>query len=138
MAKKVDLSKFSSEQLAAARLLTDPDNRMTYGQIAEEVGVSERTLYRWREKEEFAQLLEELSDRIMKTFVSEVDKAVMKSVKNGSVKAMELAYKRSGKLKDVKEVTSEVDVNVSSVGDKSNEEIMAELAELEKKVGLGE
>jgi AcrR family transcriptional regulator len=67
---------------------------MTYGQIAEEVGVSERTLYRWREKEDFVSLVEELSDRIMKTFISEVDKAVMKSVKNGSVKAMELAYKR--------------------------------------------
>jgi AcrR family transcriptional regulator len=138
MAKKVDLSKFSSEQLAAARLLTDPDNRMTYLQIAEEVGVSERTLYRWREKEDFAQLIEELSDRIMKTFISEVDKAVMKSVKNGSVKAMELAYKRSGKLVDKKEISSEVDVNVSSVGDKSNEELMAELADLEKKAGLGE
>jgi AcrR family transcriptional regulator len=138
MAKKVDLSKFSSEQLAAARLLTDPDNRMTYQQIAEEVGVSERTLYRWREKEDFAQLIEELSDRIMKTFVSEVDKAVMKSVKNGSVKAMELAYKRSGKLVDKKEISSEVDVSVSSVGDKSNEELMAELADLEKKAGLGE
>jgi AcrR family transcriptional regulator len=138
MAKNVDYSKFSSEQLAAARLITDPDVKMTYGQIAEEVGVSERTLYRWREKEDFVSLVEELSDRIMKTFISEVDKAVMKSVKNGSVKAMELAYKRSGKLVDKKEVTSDVDVTVNAVGDKTNEELMAELAEMEKKAGLSE
>jgi AcrR family transcriptional regulator len=138
MAKKVDYSKFSAEQLHAARLLTDPESKMTLVQIAETVGVSDRTLYRWREKEEFAQLIEELSDRIMKTFISEVDKAVMKSVKNGSVKAMELAYKRSGKLVDKKEISSEVDVNVASVGEKSNEELMKELAEMEKKAGLGE
>jgi AcrR family transcriptional regulator len=138
MAKNVDYSKFSSEQLAAARLLTDPETRMTNAEIAKEVGISERTLYRWREKEDYAELLETLSDRIMKTFISEVDKAVMKSVKSGSVKAMELAYKRSGKLVDKREVTSDVDVTVNGVGDKSNEELMAELAEMEKKAGLSE
>lgn len=138
MARKVDLSQFSSEQLHAARLMTDPDCRLTNAEIAEAVGISERTIYRWREKEEYANLLEELSDRIMKTFISDVDRAVMKSVKNGSVKAMELAYKRSGKLVDKKEVTSEVDVNLSTVGEKSNEELLAELAELEKKAGLSE
>jgi AcrR family transcriptional regulator len=138
MAKNVDYSKFSSEQLAAARLLTDPETRMTNAEIAKEVGISERTLYRWREKEDYAELLETLSDRIMKTFISEVDKAVMKSVKSGSVKAMELAYKRSGKLVDKREVTSDVDVTVNGVGDKTNEELMAELAEMEKKAGLSE
>jgi AcrR family transcriptional regulator len=138
MAKNVDLSKFSSEQLAAARLLTDPDCKLTYAQIAEQVGISDRTLYRWREKEDFVDLIEQLSDRIMKTFISEVDKAVMKSVKQGSVKAMELAYKRSGKLVDKKEVTSDVDVTVSGVGDKTNEELMAEVAAMEKKAGLSE
>jgi DNA-binding XRE family transcriptional regulator len=138
MAKNVDFSKFSSEQLAVARMITDPDCRMTNAQIAEEVGISERTIYRWREKEDYSELLESLSDRIMKTFISEVDKAVMKSVKSGSVKAMELAYKRSGKLVDKKEVTSDVDVTVNGVGDKSNEELMAELVELEKKAGLSE
>jgi AcrR family transcriptional regulator len=138
MAKKVDLSKFSSEQLAAARLLTDPDCKMTYAEIAAEVGVSSKTLYRWREKEDFADLLEELSDRIMKTFISEVDKYVMKSVKQGSVKAMELAYKRSGKLVDKKEVTSEVDLQVTGVEGKTNDELAAELLELERKAGLSE
>lgn len=138
MAKKVDLNKFSSEQLAAARLITDPECRMTNAQIAAEVGVAERTLYRWREKEEYAALLEELSDRLMKTFISEVDKAVMKSVKNGSVKAMELAYKRSGKLVDKKEIQSDVDVNVQGVGEKTTEELLKELAELEKKAGISE
>jgi AcrR family transcriptional regulator len=138
MAKKVDLSKFSSEQLEAARLITDPGNKMTYAEVAAAVGVADRTLYRWREKEEYAELLEELSDRIMKTFVSEVDKAVMKSVKQGSVKAMELAYKRSGKLVDKKEVTSDVDVTVTGVEGKTNDELMAELAAMEKKAGLSE
>lgn len=138
MAKKSDLSKFTAEQLAAARLLTDPGSKMTYQEIAAEVGCSERTLYRWREKEEFADLVEELSDRIMKTFVNEVDRAVMKSVKQGSVKAMELAYKRSGKLVDKKEVTSDVELQVTGIEGKSNDELMAELKELEKKAGLSE
>lgn len=138
MAKKVNLADFSSEQLHAARLITDPDQKLTYGEIAVQVGISERTLYRWREKDNFIELLEDLSDKIMKSFISDVDKAVMKSVKQGSVKAMELAYKRTAKLVDKKEVTSEVDVNVTSLGEKSNEEILQELAELEKKAGLGE
>jgi AcrR family transcriptional regulator len=138
MAKNVDYSKFSSEQLAAARLITDPEAKLTNAQIAEQVGISERTLYRWREKEDYADLLESLSDRIMKTFISEVDKAVMKSVKQGSVKAMELAYKRSGKLVDKKEVTSDVDITVGGVEGKTNEELLAELVELEKKAGLSE
>lgn len=138
MAKNIEYSKFSSEQLAAARLITDPEVRLTNAQIAEEVGISERTLYRWREKEEYADLLESLSDRIMKTFISDVDKAVMKGVKQGSVKAMELAYKRSGKLVDKKEVTSDVDLQVTGLDGKTNEDLMRELADLEKKAGLSE
>lgn len=136
MAKKVDLSKFTSQQLAAARLIVDPENRMTYKEVATEVQISERQLYRWRENEDFASLLEELSDRIMKTFVSDVDKYLMKSVRQGSVKAMELAYKRSGKLVDKKEIQSDVEVQVTGIEGKTNEELAAELKELEKKAGL--
>lgn len=139
MAKEIDYSKFSTQQLAAARLMATPEQKMTNKEIAQAVGISERQLYRWKENREFLDLVNDLAEKYMDAFLGEVYREMRKSIMSGSVKAMELYLKRSGKLIDRKEVQSDVTIDVTTFDGKSNEDIMREIEEMERKqLGSGE
>lgn len=135
MAKAFDLSKYTDVQIAVARMLCDPEADYSVAKVAKEIGVTDRTIYRWKLDADFIDLMEYVGDMYMKSYVSNIDKAVMKGVKNGSVKSMELGYKRAGKLVDRKEVVSDVTIDVSLNG-KSNDQLLAEIADLERKLAL--
>jgi predicted transcriptional regulator len=137
MAKeKFDYSRYTTQQLACARLMADPDAGLTNKEIAEQVGVTDRTIYRWKEDEEFVELVNYLADRYMDSFLSEVYGQLQKAVKKGSVKAIELALKRSGKLIERREVTSDVNVEVVGIESKTTEQILMELRELERRANV--
>lgn len=131
---EIDYTRYTAVQLEAARLMTNPIENLTKDEIAEHCKVSTRTLYRWLEKPEFVDLLNELSDRHMIGHVSEVDKQLIKSVKSGSVKGMELFYKRTGKLIERKESVNNVDVQITTIDGKSNEQLKKEAIEMEKRL----
>lgn len=133
MAKDIDYSKYSQQQLSAARLMADPDCRMTNKEIAESVGVSDRTIYRWKEDREFLDLQNDLTDKYMDAFLSEVYRQLQKAVRQGSVKAIELALKRAGRLIEKREVTSDTTLEVVGIESKSNEQIQHEIEEMERK-----
>lgn len=132
--EKFDYSRYSDVQLQVARMMCDPDVEMTIKQVATEVGVTERTIYRWKENPEFIELLNYLSDTYMDAFLGVVYKSLQKGVRKGSVKAMELALKRQGKLVDRKEVVQDVNVNVFDTREKSNDQLLAELQEMEQRL----
>jgi hypothetical protein len=134
--ERFDFSRYSQQQLDAARLMADPDEQLYTKDIAERVGVCERTIYRWKIDEDFIELRNYLAERYMDSFLSDVYKQLQKSVNRGSVKAMELALKRAGKLIERREVTSEVNVDVRGIETKSNEELLADLAELERRTRI--
>lgn len=131
--KEIDYSKYEQRQLAAARLMADPDCKLTNKQIADEVGISERQLYRWKENRDFLDLVNDLAEKYMDAFLGEVYREMKRSIKNGSVKAMELYMKSRGKLIDRKEVQSDVTVDVVGFDGKSNDDILKEIEEMERK-----
>ena len=87
-----------------------------------------------REDPEFIELLNDLADKYMDTFLAEIYRQLQKSVSKGSVKALELALKRSGKLIERREVTSDINIEVTPLQSKSNEQLLAEIKELESKL----
>lgn len=135
MAKKeIDYSSFTSQQLGAARLLADPDNKLTNKEVSEAVGISERQLYRWKENREFLDLINDLAEKYMDAFLGEVYREMKRSIKAGSVKAMELYMKSRGKLIERREVQSDVNIEVTAIDGKSNEQILKEIEEMEKRL----
>lgn len=73
---------------------------------------------------------------ILDAYLSDVYRQLQKSVSRGSVKAIELALKRSGKLIDKREVSSDISIEVTAIDSKSNAQLENEIKELERKLKL--
>lgn len=130
---KLDLSKYDPRWIKAAELLANKDtNGYTVAKIAEEVGISERQLYRWQTDPEFIELLDEFAERSMAAFTPELYAQLRKAVRSGSTRALELALKNRGKLIDRKEIAGSVDMNVKQ--SLTEQELLAEIEELRKRV----
>lgn len=86
---------------------------MTIAKIAEELGVNDRTIYRWKKEPEFIAYTNELAERAMDAFLSEAYKMIRDISTKGKsdsarLKALELLLKNRGKLTDVQK--AEVDI----------------------------
>lgn len=129
MARRIDLSRYKPEQIKAATYLAIPDvHKKTLKEIAEECGVTERTICNWKNDDRFRELVHYLAERYMDDFITEVYAALRhRVVKDKSDKAIELALKRAGKLRDVQEVNATIE-------DKRDKEALeAKLRELEER-----
>lgn len=134
--RKIDYTRFTDAQLEAARVLANPEEKMTNAALAKQVGVSERTIYRWREDQDFIDLLNDLTDKYMDSHLPELYRSLLKGVRNGSAKMTELGLKRAKKLVDVKEVAGEVNINVMAIEGMSNNDLRKQIEELERKLSL--
>ncbi|MCW2278723.1 phBC6A51 family helix-turn-helix protein [Heliophilum fasciatum] len=123
------------EQAKAAELFVgnELDGRLTIAEIAEQVGVSERTIYRWKQDPEFLAYQNYLADLLMEDFITEAYVRLRGLVRADNektqLKALELLLKNRGKLTDVKEITATVEDN------RSDEALAAEIEELKKALG---
>lgn len=98
-------SDLKDKQKQAIKLLLDYEKDMTQEEIASSVGISRTTLYDWRKfNEEFKRVKSKLVDETIAEYLDQADKSLIKKVNEGSVRAIELYYKRIGKLVDKKEV----------------------------------
>jgi AcrR family transcriptional regulator len=123
--------------LLLTRQIIDPDaRRMTFQQIADECGISEKTLFRWRTQDpEFAKARKELVESYADELVSDAFAALKyKLTRNKSEKAAEIVLKSRGMLVDRKEVSADVRADVSAVIDQSNEDLQRELEALRAKL----
>lgn len=136
--RKIDYSRFSAAQLAAARMKCDPETKWTNVAIAEKIGVAERTIYRWLEDPEYIQFINDLNEEVMDTFAIDVYRALRAKVLKGDVRAIELAMKRMGVLIDKREVTSDIKVEIETLAGKTNDQLLAEIAERERALNLVE
>lgn len=107
--------------------------KRTLAQIAEELGISERAFYDWRQKPEFKELLVLTSDSLLMEKRNIVNAQLMKAIEgtsnNGipSMKALELYYKMTGSIEDKLLITQEVKGQKPS--QQSNVEALAKLKE---------
>lgn len=127
-----DKYALSAAQRRAAEILATDDNRSwTMAQIAEEVGVNERTIYRWKQEPDFIAYKNEVADRTMEDFISDAYKilrgiAGTSASEKSQLKALELVLKNRGKLTDVSK--AEIDVKDS----RSSEAIESEIEQLKR------
>lgn len=111
MSKDYNVHELDARQKKAISLLVARDvNGMTYEEIAEEVGVSSQTLYKWRHKKTFRDELNRQADEIVETYVTDVYRNLGNILSNpkahdrDKIKAGEVILKLQGKYKEKVEV----------------------------------
>ncbi|MBX6361292.1 MAG: helix-turn-helix domain-containing protein [Acidobacterium ailaaui] len=129
-------AKLTPQQRKAALLLVQNDmtdktdrTRKTMADIAAEVGISERQLYRWKHQNRiFIEYMNAIADDFLASYRANVYRQMMKLInaQQPSVKAMDLYFRRFGLLTD-RHVTEVIGDN----DDQSNEKIEEEIKELE-------
>jgi transcriptional regulator with XRE-family HTH domain len=129
-------AKLTEQQKKAAYMLVENDlkaNRdplkLTYEQIADEIGVSYKTIWSWRtQNRNFIAYKNEISDDFLSDKRSRVYGQLLKLIEGEqpSVKAIDLFMRRFGLLTE-KQITVTEDGN----GSRSNEDLAKELEELD-------
>ena len=122
----VDLKQFSEKQVTAIAILAMPNRGgLSFEEVADKAGISERQLHRWRTKPEFKQAVIDQSLANVKEVIPNVLSAHTKQAESGNVKAIELFYKLFGLLVDKQEITQAV-----TTRDKGNEDLVNELDDI--------
>ncbi|SKA88777.1 phBC6A51 family helix-turn-helix protein [Sporosarcina newyorkensis] len=109
--------RLKPKQLLAAELLVanefeTKESRRTYEAIAEEVGITARCLYEWRQDPDFIRYSAAVSDTRLDSYRALADAQLIKLISgtsnNGlaSVRGLELFYKLNGKLVEKREVVT--------------------------------
>lgn len=102
-----------SQRRAAEILATNDIHKMTTAEIAEEVGVSVRTIYRWKQDPYFVRYKNEIAEQAMEDFLSEAYDQLKRLLREGKsektqLEAIKLVLQNRGRLKDAHEHTVEV------------------------------
>lgn len=108
--EKYDASKLKRGQREAAFLLMEyafgESKYQNKTEIAEAVGVTRQTLYNWETKDQnFIALLNDLTETFMESRRSEVYAHLLKKVRQGSTRGIELYLKNRGLLQEKVEHT---------------------------------
>ncbi|MCC2250379.1 helix-turn-helix domain-containing protein [Virgibacillus sp. AGTR] len=123
--------KLTDKQIAAIAIISQPKRAgMTYEQIADEVGVTPRTLYTWRNEERFNKALK---NKIMNDTIDRLPE-VMASVPDhiidqGNAAMLRTLLQAHGLLTEKHEVTS------ANNDSRDIDEMKAELAEFKSRRG---
>ncbi|NQX61813.1 phBC6A51 family helix-turn-helix protein [Paenibacillus qinlingensis] len=130
-------AQITAQQRKAADLMAENEwagivegvEKKTMQQIAEEVGVSRRTLYEWKDKEEFGEYLNYISDIQFSAMRPVANASVMRLIKAGSVKALDLFYRRHSLLTNVTEIKDSRESDAPKR--KTDDEIRQDIADLD-------
>lgn len=114
MSRLVPQNQLTASQREVAKILATNDiHKMTLAQIAEQVGVSERTLYRWKQDPVFIRFQNEVAEIAMEEALAEAYAKLRSLLREGKtektqLEAIKLVLQTQGKLKDKQEHTHEI------------------------------
>jgi hypothetical protein len=131
---KLEAQLDGRQRLAAAlvveREFQPDDQRKSFEEIAEEVGVSARSLWEWRHRNRpFIDFVNAMSSDVLASSRPKVYRQLMKLIDGSqpSVKAIDLYFKHEGLI------TAKAEIDVTGgTGTKSNSDLTAELTELDE------
>jgi hypothetical protein len=129
-------AKLTEQQKKAAYMLVENDlkpnkdeTKLTYEQIADEIGVTYKTIWSWRtQNRNFIAYKNEISDDFLSDKRSRVYGQLLKLIEGEqpSVKAIDLFMRRFGLLTEKQVISTE-----DNSGSRSNDDLASELAELD-------
>lgn len=128
-------AKLDPRQIIAAlkcveREFTAENERVSFDEIADEVGVSRQSLYKWRtQNRAFIDYVNYLADEFLESERAYVYRQLMKTISGSqpSIKGIDLYFKRHGLI------TQNVSVETKDGGSaRTNEDIAQEIAELDE------
>jgi hypothetical protein len=128
-------AKLTEQQKKAAYMLVENDlkpnkdaTKLTYEQIADEIGVTYKTIWSWRtQNRNFIAYKNEISDDFLSDKRSRVYGQLLKLIEGEqpSVKAIDLFMRRFGLLTEKQVISTE-----DNSGSRSNEDLASEIEEL--------
>lgn len=108
--QKIAEKPLSIKQLKTIELLMDIENPRTKKQVANEVGVSERTLYNWFKDPRFLEALNRYADEFIRRSKFLINRQLLKLASEGDIQAIRLYYDLIGNLRDLGTLTITVDL----------------------------
>ncbi len=127
--------RFTGKQLKAIEMLARPDNELTLQEIADELGINQSTLWRWRRNEDFQKAVTELAYSCLKDELPNLFKSLAGKAIGGNVKAMELMLKYAGNYVEKIETRVSGDLDL---GGMSDAELDRQIKEQERLLKLAE
>jgi AcrR family transcriptional regulator len=122
-----------SQRRCAEILATNDIHKMTIAQIANEIGVDPRTIYRWKKDPEFIAYQNSIAEQAMEDFLAETYATLKQLLREGrsektKLEAIKLVLQNRGKLVDKQEHVHEVKQT------KTLEELEREVIEMENEL----
>jgi transcriptional regulator with XRE-family HTH domain len=127
--------RFTGKQLKAIEMLARPDNELTLQEIADQLGINQSTLWRWRRNEDFQKAVTELAYSCLKDELPNLFKSLAGKAISGNVKAMELMLKYAGNY--VEKIETKVSGDLD-LGGMSDAELDRQIKEQERLLKLAE
>jgi AcrR family transcriptional regulator len=123
----------ASQRLAAELFATNDVHKLTVDEVAERVGVTPRTIYRWKQDRDFIAYQNSVAEVAMEDAIAEAYTELKNLLRHGNsektkLEALKLILQNRGKLKDTHEHTHEVKQT------QSLDDLEAEIIEMEKEL----
>ncbi len=98
MSTNVNWTNFSAEQLRFMIWLSDADAQGTQKELAEQMGVCEETLCRWKRQADFRTALWELAYSNLTAESGRVSASLLRQAKQGDARCLRLYFELMGKI----------------------------------------
>lgn len=126
--------RLNEKQIAAIEFLSLPQRGgMTYAQIAEQVGVSERQLYTWRQDEDFMDAVVKRTIRKAAEYLPDIMASVPKHIIEDGNAAMLRTYMQS-----IGALTEKLEIDSKDSATEDVDKMRAEIDKFRRQNGSGE